>query len=344
MGHRFVSQLVDQDSVDDVFLASDKQLRPNRAGNLYLQVELSDRTGSISARLWNATDRIYGSFENGDFVRVRGSTQVYQGAIQMIAKSIAKASPDEVEEEDFLTLTSQDAERLSARLSELLRGMNDPHLLNLAECFLADDVLMRKFAKAPAGVKNHHAYHGGLLEHVVNLMEMVAAIESLYPDLDRDLLLTGCFLHDLGKVDELSYERGFAYTDEGQLVGHLVMAVGMLDEKVAEAKRLTGESIPEETVLRLKHMIVSHHGQYEFGSPKLPMTLEAVALHHLDNFDAKVRAFQQLIVDDANAGSHWTQYNHQLGRKLYKGATNNHRPPQSPPSATADQQETNAAS
>jgi len=179
---------------------------------------------------------------------------------------------------------------------------------------------MARFARAPAGVKNHHAYYGGLLEHVVNLMEVVLRISPCYPQIGRDLLLMGAFLHDVGKTDELAYERELAYTDEGQLIGHLVMAVGMLDAKVAEAEKLAGEPIPAEIVLRLKHMLVSHHGKYEFGSPKLPMTLEAVALYCLDNLDAKVNAFQQLLRDDPNVDSPWTGFNANLSRKLFKGA------------------------
>ncbi len=197
--------------------------------------------------------------------------------------------------------------------------MHDPHLLNLAECFLVDEDFMRKFSRAPAGVKNHHAYHGGLLEHVVSLMELVHAVAPLYPSLNDDLLLMGAFLHDMGKIDELTYERDFAYSDEGQLIGHLVMAVGILEQKMREAERLAGEPLPEELVLRLKHMIVSHHGQYEYGSPKLPMTLEAVALHHLDNLDAKLHSFDQLMRDDPNVESAWTKYHPALGRKLFKG-------------------------
>jgi 3'-5' exoribonuclease len=207
-------------------------------------------------------------------------------------------------------------------MAGLLRKMRDPHLLNLAECFLVDDDFMRKFSRAPAGVKNHHAYLGGLIEHVVNLMELVARVAPLYPALNADLLLMGAFLHDAGKIDELVYERDFAYTDEGQLLGHVVMAVSMLDKKLRETERLAGEPVPEELVLRLKHMIVSHHGQYEFGSPKLPMTLEAVALHHLDNLDAKLHSFEQLIRDDPNVESGWTNFHHSLGRKLFKGGRN----------------------
>jgi 3'-5' exoribonuclease len=210
-------------------------------------------------------------------------------------------------------------DELLVRLGELLRGMTDPHLRNLAECFLLDEPLMAKLARAPAGVKNHHAYQGGLLEHVVTLMEVILRISPCYPQIDRDLLLTGGFLHDLGKVDELSYERDLAYTDEGQLVGHLVMAVGLLDTKVAEAEKLANEAIPAETVLRLKHMLVSHHGAYEFGSPKLPMTVEAVALYCLDNLDSKVNAFAQLLRDDPNVDSPWTGFHPNLNRKLFKG-------------------------
>jgi len=319
MTRRYINQLGHQDSVSEVFLVSEKQLRPNRNGNLYLQMELSDRSGAIGARLWNATEGMYQSFDNGDYVRVDGTVQVYQGALQMIARNVTRVPPSEVDPTDYVPLISVDVDRLAVRLNELLRGMSNPHLRAIAECFLMDEALMQKVTRAPAGVKNHHAYFGGLLEHVINLMELVVRVSDRFPAVDPDLLLMGAFLHDLGKVDELSYERGFAYTDEGQLIGHVVMAVGMLERKVTEAEGLTGEPVPQDLVLRLKHMIVSHHGQYEFGSPKLPMTLEAVALHHLDNLDAKVHSFQQLMKDDPNVDSAWTAYHPTLSRKLYKG-------------------------
>jgi 3'-5' exoribonuclease len=200
-----------------------------------------------------------------------------------------------------------------------LRSIDNPHLRTLADCFLLDDALMRKVARCPAGIKNHHAYIGGLLEHIVNLMEVADRVLPFYPVLDRSLLLMGTFLHDLGKIDELTYDRGFGYSDEGQLIGHVVMAVGLLEGKVREAEKLSGEPMPVETVLRLKHMIVSHHGQYEFGSPKLPMTLEAVALHQLDNLDAKLHNFAQQMREDPNVDSAWTHFHPTLGRKLFKG-------------------------
>ncbi|NQT40333.1 MAG: HD domain-containing protein [Planctomycetes bacterium] len=319
MARRFVNQFGQQESVNEVFMASDKQLRPNRNGNLYLQIELSDRSGAINMRMWNATESLYRTFENGDYVRVEGNTQLFQGAMQLIATKLTKADPSDVDADDFQPLAAVEVDKLVVRMAEILRGMSNPHLLNLAECFLMDEQFMEKFSRAPAGIKTHHAYHGGLLEHVVTLMEVVLRIGPCYEQIDRDLLLAGAFLHDMGKIDELSYERDFAYTDEGQLIGHLVMAVRLLEEKAAEAEKLSGEAIPEETVLRLKHMIVSHHGQYEFGSPKLPMTLEAVALHYLDNLDARIGTFSQQMRDDPNVDSPWTLYNHNLGRKLFKG-------------------------
>jgi 3'-5' exoribonuclease len=321
MPRRYTNELTHQDTIDEVFVANDKQLRPNRNGNLYLQVSLSDRTGSIAARVWNASDAVYKSFDNGDYVHVEGTAQLYQGSMQVIATRIHKVDASEVDEADFTPVPAVAVDKLLLRLSEILRGMNDPGLLTLAECFLMDEALMAKFTMAPAGTKNHHAYHGGLLEHVVNLMEVVLRVCPCYPQINCDLLLMGAFLHDIGKTEELNYDRGLSYSDEGQLIGHLVMAVGMVDKKVAEAEKLSGESIPEETVLRLKHMIISHHGEYAFGSPKLPMTLEAVALCQLDNLDAKVNTFAQLMREDPNVDSPWTTYNPNLERKLFKGTT-----------------------
>jgi 3'-5' exoribonuclease len=329
MSRRYVSQLAHQEAIDQIFLASDKQLRPNRNGNLYLQIELSDRSGAIGARMWNASEQDYRSFENGDYVRVEGTTQLFQGTIQLIASSIRRAQKTDVNPDDFMILGSKEVDQLVLRLSGFLRKMRDPHLLNLAECFLVDEEFMRKLSRAPAGIKNHHAYLGGLIEHIVNLMELITRIMPLYPSINGDVLLMGAFLHDVGKVDELTYERDFAYSDEGQLIGHVVMAVGMLERKLKEAERLSGEALPDELVLRLKHMIVSHHGQYEFGSPKLPMTLEAVALHHLDNLDAKIHSFDQLMRDDPNVESGWTSFHHGLGRKLFKGEPEN--PPRANP-------------
>jgi len=173
--------------------------------------------------------------------------------------------------------------------------------------------------RAPAGMKNHHAYRGGLLEHVVNMMEVALRIADRFPQVDNELLQIGCFLHDIGKIEELAYEQEYGYTDDGQLLGHILLGVDLLERKIRETERLTGDPFPEDTARRLKHMIASHHGAYEFGAPKLPMTLEAIALHYIDNLDAKIHSFEQLLRSDANFDSPWTHYHANLGRKLYKG-------------------------
>jgi 3'-5' exoribonuclease len=318
---RYVCQLGHNEQINQVFLASDKQLRPNRNGNLYLQLHLSDRSGAIAARLWNASENDYRAFENGDYVKVEGNTQLFQGNMQLIASAIRRARADEVDEVDFRVLRSDEIDHMATRLAEMLRTIKSPEVRNLAECFLMDTDFMGKFTTAPAGMKNHHAYQGGLLEHVVSLMELVLVVAPRYPRLDQDKLLVGAFLHDAAKVDELSYDRDIAYTDDGQLLGHMVLAMTMIDEKVREAERLSGEPFPKPLVTEIKHMVISHHGEYEYGSPKLPMTLEAVALHHLDNLDAKLASFTQLMIDCPNVESNWTQYHTNLGRKLYKGQT-----------------------
>jgi len=319
MTRRYVNQLVHGDSVDEAFLVADKQLRANRQGNLYLNLELRDKTGTVGARLWNATENVARLFEPGDFLHVRGKTQVFQGALQIILSHFDVIDPSQIEPEDFLPQSSQSVDKLMARLREVLFGMSNPHLRALVECFLIDDEFVRKFTTAPAGIKNHHAYQGGLLEHVVNLLNVAARVTEFYPELDRDLLLSGIFLHDVGKIDELSYDRAFGYTDSGQLVGHLVMGVEIVGQKARRCTELLGEPFPEELLLRLKHMIVSHHGSYEFGSPKLPMTLEAIALHYLDNLDAKLHTFSREMRDDPSRESSWTPFQQSLGRRLFKG-------------------------
>jgi 3'-5' exoribonuclease len=321
MARRYIQQMTDGDTIEDIFLVTDKQLRANRNGNLYLQIELRDRTGSISARLWNAGEHLFRSFDSGDFLMVRGKVQLFQGALQVILSHIDRSESEKVDLGDFLPHTEHDVSKLLERLRAALMRLTNPHLKALAECFLMDDEFVHSFSKVPAGVRNHHAYLGGLLEHVVTLLDAAERIAPLYPEVDRDLLAMGIFLHDIGKVRELSYGRSFSYTDEGQLVGHLVIGIEMLNEKAAKVPDLTSEPFPAELLLRLKHMILSHHGSYEFGSPKLPMTPEAIALNCLDNLDAKVHSFTRDIREDRNQTSAWTPFNQSLQRRLFKGTT-----------------------
>ncbi|MCS7304862.1 MAG: HD domain-containing protein [Thermoguttaceae bacterium] len=319
MGRRYVNQLGPQEKVNEIFRVVRKQMRTNRNGTLYLQVDLTDRTGTITALRWNVTPEDAQAFQPGDYVWVEGTTQVYHGGLQLIAKRFSRVPPDQIDEREFVRLTAADLQRLLNRLLELVRSWTDPALRSLAECFLADQAFMERFRQAPAGVKYHHAYPGGLLEHTVQVMESAAAVANCYPQIDRNLLVAGAFFHDLGKVEELATEGQVGYTDEGQLVGHLVLGIRLLEQKLPEAEQLLGEPFPQETLLRLKHMIVSHHGHYEFGSPKLPMTLEALALYCLDYLDAQVFFFQQHLAEDRTPDPRWTGYFTQIGRKLFKG-------------------------
>ncbi len=330
MTRQFVQKLTDGDPIEEVYLVTDKQLRANRNGNLYLQVELRDRTGSITGRLWNAGEHLFRMFDVGDFLAIRGKVQLFQGALQIILSHVDRSEAEKVDLADFLPHTEQDVSKLFERLRGLLMQLSNPNLRALAECFFMDEEFVRGFCQVPAGVRNHHAYLGGLLEHVITLLEGADRLLPLYPEVDRDLLLMGIFLHDIGKVRELSFGKVFSYTDEGQLIGHLVIGVEMLNEKAARVSDLTGEPFPVELLLRLKHMILSHHGTHEFGSPKLPMTSEAIALHCLDNLDAKIHSFTRDIREDRNQASAWTPFNQALQRRLFKGTTDGVEPTYTP--------------
>ncbi|MCA9070831.1 MAG: CMP-binding protein, partial [Planctomycetaceae bacterium] len=215
MSRRFMNQLGDGDSVDDIFLLTDKQLRANRNANLYLLAQLRDCTGAISGLMWNVAEESVAHINTGDYVRVRGKVQLYQGTLQIIVTHINTVPSEGLDPADFHPSTGVEVERLLGRLKEILLSIDDPPLRTLMECFLIDESLMRQFSQAPAGVKAHHAYHGGLLEHVVNILETASRIADLYPKIDMNLLLAGIFLHDIGKIRELGYESSFIYTDEG---------------------------------------------------------------------------------------------------------------------------------
>lgn len=316
---RYISQLGEREEIDDIFVVTEKQLRPNKNGNLYLLMRLSDRTGTVNAMMWNASDRTGRDFESGDYVQVQGATQHYNGNLQIIISSVQPAEPGNVNEEELLQVDRQQGEKLTGRLADLLRTMSDVNLQFLGEAFLVDEQLMKNLKLAPAGIKAHHAYQGGLLEHVVSLMELSLFVADHYEEVDKDLLVIGAFLHDIGKLRELTYERGLGYSDEGQLLGHLTIGIEMLEQKITEAEKLSGETFPKELALRLKHMILSHHGQPEYGSPKVPMTFEALALRNLDELDAKIASFRQIIRDDINDGTGWTNYQPNLGRKIFMG-------------------------
>lgn len=317
MSRTTILELTDGQQIEQPFRAADKQLRVNRQGGKYILLRLADRTGVIAGMLWNADEKLFDSFDRGDFVFCHGRTQVHNGALQIIVTQVERMDPSEVDAADFDQFDEARSDRLQARLVELLGQLQNVHLRRLGEAFLADPDLIGRLKSAPAAVNNHHAYPGGLLQHTVDLMELARLVAPRYEGIDDELLVFGAFLHDLGKIEELASGGEISYTDRGQLVGHIVIGVQMLGEKIASCER-DGEPFPIELRHQLEHLIVSHHGQIEFGSPKLPVTLEAVALHHLDNLDAKLSAFASVIESDVAGDGNWTNYNPAIGRKLWK--------------------------
>ena len=316
---RFINQLKENEKVSEVYTVSDKQLRPNKKGNLYLQFNLCDRTGTLCGFIWSVNDAAAYDFESGDYVRAEGTTQRFQGTLQFIATRLTKVDVSTVDPADFVRNQAVDVPKLQHRLRELMQSVTDPHLRNLADCFLIDEAFIDLFSKTPAGIKLHHAYPGGLLEHSLQMMEIAIRIADLYPVLNRDMLVMGAFLHDIGKTQELAFGNDMYYTDQGQLLGHSFIGVEILNEKIAEAAKLAGEPFNVETAMLLKHMLISHHGAYENQCTKLPMSLEAMALHFIDSIDSKISEFRKYMLDDPNAGSLWTNYIPAIERKLYKG-------------------------
>ena len=321
MPRRLITELQPQTQIDQVFLATHKQLRPNRNGQLYLQVDLADKSGAITGRLWNASDDDFNAFEDGDYVRVDGHTQLYSGSLQLIVTAIERVDPRTVDESEFRVLAEADVDRLWAELRSITDTIHSAPLRALVGELLADEELCAAFCRCPAGVKHHHAYAGGLLDHVVNLLRLADRIAPLYPALDRDLLLVGVLVHDIGKTVELESEKGFSYTDAGQLLGHVLLGLEIVDEKIHAIEERTGAAFDAETAVRVKHMIASHHGQLDFGAAKVPMTLEAVALHHIDLLDAKMAAVTQLLRAEASIEGGWTQFHQHHGRKFFRGRT-----------------------
>jgi 3'-5' exoribonuclease len=320
MVRTFVKDLKDGDNVNEVFLLADKQLRANRNANLYLLATLRDKSGMISGLMWNVTEEAVSDIATGDMVHVRGKVQQYQGNLQMIVAQIGPAAAGTFEEDDFEIAPQANVGPLLDRLKELLNSIECPSLKILANCLMSDDALVDALCSAPAGVKAHHAYMGGLLEHIVSMSESAVRLCEVYPQLNRDLLLLGVLLHDLGKTKELAWDPSFSYTDEGQLLGHMNIAVELVSEKLREAENVPEYiPLPSETVLRIKHMILSHHGALQYGSPVLPMTPEAITLHFIDNMDARLHEFNRAINDDINSETTWTPFLPRLERRIFKG-------------------------
>lgn len=296
------------------FLLKRVELKKTRGGKDYLDLEVGDRTGSLPGKLWDAQPDLYRSLVGTDFVEAAGKIETYNERRQARFQAVRPAV-GEVDPREFLPRTPHDVGRLLARLREVVSGMREPPLRRLIASFLDDEAFVAKLIEAPAAVANHHAYLGGLVEHVVSLMEACLKVSEAYPQLDRDLLIAGAFFHDLGKIEELTVARALDYTDKGRLIGHIVTGVLWVEER---ARRIGG--VPEGLLDRLKHMILSHHGELEWGSPVPPLTAEAIALHALDNLDAKLWSFDRAVRDSAENGSAWTEWTKVFGRRMFKPA------------------------
>ena len=319
MARRFIKDLSPGERVEDeVFLIRSKDLRTTTQGGLYIHAILVDRTGQVPARMWQATEAAYQSMPQGGFMRFKGRTENYKGNLQFIIDGMRPAEAGSFEVSDFLPTTTKNIDQMWSRVVEILSEIKHADLKALVDEFLADEELMELFRRAPAAAVMHHAYIGGLLEHTLNVLELGRRVMPLYPKLSMDLVLTGLFLHDIGKAKELTYETSIGYSDEGQLLGHITQAVMWIDRKAEAAAARMNRPFPDELRFVVQHIVLSHHGQYEFGSPKLPALPEAVVVHYLDNLDAKTSIFMGQIENDRDPASRWVNYNHTLQTKVYK--------------------------
>jgi 3'-5' exoribonuclease len=317
--HRAIADLqFGQRIEDEIYLIVQKDLRTTSNGGLYIHAVLADQTGQIVARMWNATRGIYDSMPDSGLMYLTGRVESYKGKPQFIIDGVRTVEEGAVDPSDFLPTTRQDVEKMWARVKEILRGIKNPDLLALVAKFIKDDEFVEAFKRAPAARVNHHAYLGGLLEHTLNVLELAVLVLPRYPDLSADLVLAGVFLHDAGKTAELSYTTSFAYTNEGQLIGHIVQTAIWIDEKARTLEVETGCPFPADLLAALQHLIVAHHGRYEFGSPKLPATAEAIMVHYLDNLDAKLAMVFGAIESDLDEASDWTSWVPALETRVFK--------------------------
>lgn len=314
MNKIFIEDIRERDQVDSQFLVRDKVTAMAKNGKPYLTLKLMDRSGELEGRVWDRVDELAERFERDDFVQVRGKASSYLGKMQLVVQELRKLDDQQIQLADFLPVAAEGFASLEQRLRALVATLQNPHLRALMELFLADKEFMEQYTRAPAAKSMHHVYLGGLLEHSLAIAALVEDVTRRYPDLDRDLLVVGALLHDVGKVEELSYLRSFDYTDEGKLLGHIMLGVEKLDTRLRELPEF-----PKPLAVHLKHLLLSHHGQYEFGSPKRPKTLEATVLNYLDDLDSKINGIRSHIERESHNDSAWTSYHRLYDRYFFKG-------------------------
>ncbi len=306
--------------IEDVYVLTNKQLAAASNGTHYMKGLIGDKSATITARMWKCTRELVAAVPDDGFVRIRGRVENYQNNLQIIIEQMWPAKPDTFDIADLVPHTSKNIPEMFARLTEVLGSIRNRHLKALIDAYLSDQKLMEDFRRAPAAMNFHHAFLGGLLEHTLNAIEVANVVCPFYPGLNRDVVVAGIFLHDIAKTWELTYSTSFGYSDGGQLIGHIVKAAMWVEEKRKAAESKLGELIPQPLIDVIQHIILSHHGETEFGSPKTPATPEAVAVHQLENFDAKMMMSLGACRSETAAGgeSNWTEYMKAFGQKMYR--------------------------
>ena len=310
--HLWIREIQEEDRISGSYLVKEKRVLKTRNGKSFLSLTLADRTGEIPAKVWERAEALSSLFQEGDIIQVAGDAGSYRDQIQITVSDLdlLKEKPDP---EIFLESTPEDPSEMMRSLRQILRGVQDVNLKGLIDSFLKDRKFVARFKKAPAAKTFHPSYLGGLLQHTLSVCQMAIQVAAHYPQLNRDMLVTSAFLHDIGKIKELGYDLQIDYTDEGRLVGHVVLSVTMVEEKLRGLK-----DFPQALAIRLKHLILSHHGQYDFGSPKEPKFLEAFALNLIDDLDAKINGLSRFMERDRHEGV-WTEFNRMFGKYFLKG-------------------------
>ncbi len=313
MSKQLISGIKERDAVNAVFLLKEKIMAMAKNGKPYMNLRLMDKSGEIEAKIWDNADELDREFAKDDFVQVTGKASVYMNKMQVVISGIKKIAEADIDLADFLPVSPRSADEMSAELHQVISEIKNPYLKALMESFTGDPAFLKLYTTAPAAKSMHHVYIGGLLEHSLAIVKLVKSMAPLYEGINEDLLMAGALLHDVGKIEEMSFERTIEYTDEGKLLGHITIGVELIDHKIREIERF-----PRELAILLKHMILSHHGQYEYGSPKRPKTIEATILNYLDDMDSKINGIKTHIEKENASSSRWTAYHKLYDRYFFK--------------------------
>ncbi|MEO8658784.1 MAG: HD domain-containing protein [Bryobacteraceae bacterium] len=324
----FVADLQPNQQITATFLVLHKDVRQKKTGEPFLSLVLGDRSGDVEAKMWDNVAEVVETFEKDHFIKVRGVAQVYQNKLQFTIHKLMKIADSDVDAGDYFPASERDPAEMFAELQGIIAGFSNPHLKGLLNAFFDDPEIARRYRTAPAAKTIHHAWLGGLIEHVLSLCTLCRLIAPHYKDVDIDLMLTGAILHDIGKIYELNYERGFSYSNDGQLLGHIVIGLRMVDDKIRGLA-----DFPPQLRTLVEHLVISHHGELAFGSPKVPVFAEAMLLHHLDNMDSKMECVRGLIAKDKQVDGFWTGYSSALERSVLKKARYLEGPSAPPPVA-----------